>query len=64
MRGPRPPRGLSHAGTMPRIPPTRTARPVDAARRRGITIDWLRHARTGVPVTLLSLALAGGWLAL
>ena len=36
---------------------------VDAARRRGITIDWLRHARTGVPVTLLSLALAAGWLA-
>ncbi|MFO1330692.1 MAG: anion transporter [Rubrivivax sp.] len=35
---------------------------VDAARRRGITIDWWRHARTGVPVTLLSLALAVAWL--
>lgn len=38
MRGPRPPRGLSHAGTMPRIPPTRTARPVDAARRRALAL--------------------------
>jgi Na+/H+ antiporter NhaD/arsenite permease-like protein len=31
---------------------------VDAAARRGIEIDWLRHARTGVPVTLSTLALA------
>jgi Na+/H+ antiporter NhaD/arsenite permease-like protein len=36
---------------------------VDAARRSGIVIDWRRHARTGVPVTLLSLALTAAWLA-
>jgi len=36
---------------------------VDAARKRGITIDWARHARTGVPVTLASLALVALWLA-
>ena len=36
---------------------------VDAARKRGIEIDWARHARTGVPVTLASLALVAGWLA-
>lgn len=35
---------------------------VDAAAQRGIAIDWRRHARTGVPVTLLTLALAAGWL--
>jgi Na+/H+ antiporter NhaD/arsenite permease-like protein len=37
---------------------------VDAARRNGIHIDWKRHARTGVPVTLLTLAITAGWLAL
>jgi Na+/H+ antiporter NhaD/arsenite permease-like protein len=37
---------------------------VDAARRRGILIDWRRHARVGVPVTLATLTLAGAWLAL
>jgi Na+/H+ antiporter NhaD/arsenite permease-like protein len=36
---------------------------VDAARRSGIEIDWRRHARTGVPVTLLTLGIAAGWLA-
>jgi Na+/H+ antiporter NhaD/arsenite permease-like protein len=36
---------------------------VDAARRSGIVIDWRRHARTGVPVTLLTLAIVAGWLA-
>lgn len=36
---------------------------VDAARRSGIVIDWRRHARTGVPVTLLTLALTAAWLA-
>lgn len=34
---------------------------VDAARRRGIEIDWARHARTGVPVTLGSLAVVVLW---
>jgi len=36
---------------------------VDAARRRNIEIDWKRHALVGVPVTLATLAIAGGWLA-
>jgi Na+/H+ antiporter NhaD/arsenite permease-like protein len=36
---------------------------VDAARRQGIDIDWKRHARTGVPVTLATLMIAAGWLA-
>jgi len=34
----------------------------DAAERHGIAFDWHRHARTGVPVTLVTLAIAGGWL--
>jgi Na+/H+ antiporter NhaD/arsenite permease-like protein len=37
---------------------------VDAARRRGIAIDWRRHARTGVPVTLVTLAITAAWFAL
>ena len=37
---------------------------VDQAARLGVTIDWKTHARTGVPVTLATLALAAGWLAL
>ena len=37
---------------------------VDAAARRGIAIDWRRHARVGVPVTLATLAITGGYLAL
>ncbi|WP_333840775.1 anion transporter [Pelomicrobium sp.] len=36
---------------------------VEAAARHGIVIDWRRHARVGVPVTLLSLACAGATLA-
>jgi Na+/H+ antiporter NhaD/arsenite permease-like protein len=36
---------------------------VDAARREGVLIDWKRHARTGVPVTLATLAIAAAWLA-
>jgi Na+/H+ antiporter NhaD/arsenite permease-like protein len=36
---------------------------VDAARRRGIFIDWKRHAATGVPVTLATLAITAAWLA-
>ncbi len=35
---------------------------VDAARRAGVEIDWKRHARTGVPVTVVSLCIAGAWL--
>jgi Na+/H+ antiporter NhaD/arsenite permease-like protein len=37
---------------------------VDAARRRGVAIDWRRHARTGVPVTLVTLAITASWFAL
>jgi Na+/H+ antiporter NhaD/arsenite permease-like protein len=35
---------------------------VAAAQRRGIRIDWRRHARTGVPVTLVTLAITAAWL--
>jgi len=37
---------------------------VDAAARRGVSIDWRIHARVGVPVTLATLAIAAGWLSL
>ena len=37
---------------------------VDAARRRGIAIDWRRHARTGIPVTIATLAITAGCFAL
>jgi Na+/H+ antiporter NhaD/arsenite permease-like protein len=36
---------------------------VDAAARRGIHIDWRRHARTGIPVTAATLLIAWLWLA-
>jgi Na+/H+ antiporter NhaD/arsenite permease-like protein len=35
---------------------------VDAAAQRGIHIDWRRHSRTGIPVTVLTLAFAAGFL--
>lgn len=35
---------------------------VDQAGRLGVKIGWLDHARAGVPVTLLTLAVAAGWL--
>ena len=35
---------------------------VDAAARRGIRIDWQRHARVGVPVTLVTLAISAAYL--
>ena len=35
---------------------------VDQAGRLGVPIGWRQHARVGVPVTLLTLALAAGWL--
>jgi Na+/H+ antiporter NhaD/arsenite permease-like protein len=31
---------------------------VDAAHRRGVTIDWIRHAGTGIPVTLATMAIS------
>jgi Na+/H+ antiporter NhaD/arsenite permease-like protein len=37
---------------------------VDAGRRRGIAIDWRRHARAGIPVTSATLAITAAWLAL
>ncbi|HSM22233.1 MAG TPA: anion transporter [Rubrivivax sp.] len=37
---------------------------VNAAKRCGIKIDWKMHARVGVPVTVLTLAITAGWLAL
>jgi len=35
---------------------------VDAARRQGIVIDWRRHLRTGLPVTIVTLAITAAWL--
>ncbi len=37
---------------------------VDQASRLGIAIDWRAHVRYGAPVTMLTLALAAGWLVL
>lgn len=47
---------------MPEIPPHVLVLVVDAARGHGIVIDWRRHARIGVPVTIASLAVVGMWL--
>jgi hypothetical protein len=30
----------------------------------GIAVDWRTHARVGIPVTLLTLAIAAAWLTL
>ncbi len=35
----------------------------DAAERRGLVFDWRTHARTGIPVTLVTLAIAAAFLA-
>jgi len=35
---------------------------VDQAERLGLKISWGQHARVGVPVTLLTLMVTGGWL--
>jgi len=35
---------------------------VDQAARLGVRIGWAEHARVGVPVTILTLALAAAWL--
>jgi Na+/H+ antiporter NhaD/arsenite permease-like protein len=37
---------------------------VSSAARRGIRIDWRRHARVGVPVTLMTLAICAVYLGL
>ncbi len=37
---------------------------VDQAARMGVRIGWREHARTGVPVTLLTLLIAATWLGL
>lgn len=37
---------------------------VDQAARLGVAIDWRTHARIGLPVTIVTLALAAAWLAL
>ena len=37
---------------------------VAAAARHGIGIDWKRHGRTGVPVTIATLAIVAGWFSL
>ncbi|MCX5753673.1 MAG: SLC13 family permease, partial [Candidatus Krumholzibacteria bacterium] len=37
---------------------------IDQAGRLGVAISWREHAKVGVPVTLITLALAAGWLAL
>jgi Na+/H+ antiporter NhaD/arsenite permease-like protein len=37
---------------------------VDQAGRLGVAISWREHTKIGVPVTLITLALAAGWLAL
>lgn len=34
----------------------------DLARQQGIVIDWKRHAVTGIPVTLVTLAVVWGWM--
>jgi len=36
---------------------------VDLAEKAGVRIDWAAHARIGVPVTLMSLAITWAWLA-
>jgi hypothetical protein len=32
-----------------------------AGRRQGIVIDWRRHLRTGLPVTVVALAITAAW---
>jgi Na+/H+ antiporter NhaD/arsenite permease-like protein len=36
---------------------------IDQAKALGVRIGWREHARVGIPVTLVTLALAAGWLA-
>ena len=37
---------------------------VDAAARRGIAIGWRQHARIGIPVTFVTLAIVADYLVL
>lgn len=37
---------------------------IDQAARLGVHIGWREHARIGIPVTVLTLAIAAGWLGL
>jgi Na+/H+ antiporter NhaD/arsenite permease-like protein len=37
---------------------------VDQAARAGVRIDWRTHARSGIPLTLATLAIAAAWVAL
>jgi Na+/H+ antiporter NhaD/arsenite permease-like protein len=37
---------------------------VDQAERLGVRIGFREHAKIGVPVTLLTLAIAAGWMAI
>jgi Na+/H+ antiporter NhaD/arsenite permease-like protein len=37
---------------------------VEQAAHLGVRISWREHARVGVPVTLITLAVAASWLAL
>jgi Na+/H+ antiporter NhaD/arsenite permease-like protein len=37
---------------------------VEQARAQGVSINWRQHARSGIPVTLATLAIAAAWLAL
>ena len=36
---------------------------VDQAARLGVRIGWGTHARVGIPVTIVTLAIAAAWLA-
>ena len=36
---------------------------VDAARKHGIAIGWRRHARIGIPVTVVTLGITAAWVA-
>lgn len=35
---------------------------VEQAARQGVAIDWRAHARTGVPITVMTLGIAAAWL--
>jgi Na+/H+ antiporter NhaD/arsenite permease-like protein len=37
---------------------------IDQAQRLGVKISWTEHARIGIPVTLLTLAITALWLVL